>query len=132
VTARNGHASKDLNGTLWLIAAFIVSFIAVGVPYFLAPYHQTDFTDLFGPGTLVLVLAAAASVRLARAPVWLAVPTMASVMPAVVLLRIIVDVAMDPTTHNLWPLELAIAAPLGLMVGGGAAVVGALLGRGKA
>jgi hypothetical protein len=42
-----------------------------------------------------------------------------------VLGRVVVETFRDPTSHNLWPFEIIIAAVVGFAV----ACVGALLGR---
>jgi len=46
----------------WLVAAFVVAFFAVGVPYWQIPYAKVSLPDtLYGAGLLVVgVLAAAA------------------------------------------------------------------------
>jgi hypothetical protein len=45
-------------------------------------------------------------------------------VPIAVLCKLVWDVVADPTSHNLWPFELAIA----VAVGAAAALVGALVG----
>ncbi len=49
---------------------------------------------------------------------------MATVIPSVVMVRVMVDCSRDPTSHNLWPFELIIA----VFVGGAAALAGSALG----
>jgi ABC-type branched-subunit amino acid transport system permease subunit len=49
---------------------------------------------------------------------------MGAAVPAVVTLRVQVDVMRDSTSHNLWPFEVVIA----VFVGGVAALAGTLLG----
>ena len=50
------------NAVSWLVAAFVVSFFAVGFPYWQIPYAKVSLPNtLYGPGLLVVgVLAAAA------------------------------------------------------------------------
>jgi hypothetical protein len=37
-------------------------------------------------------------------------------VPAMVMARVIVETSQDPTSHNLWPLELIVASAVGLAV----------------
>jgi hypothetical protein len=47
---------------------------------------------------------------------WRVAATVPAVMLGFVLLRIVIDVSADPTSHNLWPFEVAIAALLSVGV----------------
>ncbi len=89
------------------------------------PYSKVNLPDaLLGPG-LVVVLAAAVLARGYSGKSFLrSVLVMGSAVPAAVMVRVIVEVAQRPASHNLWPFELVIA----VLVGGTAAVAGALLG----
>lgn len=103
--------------------AFVAVFLAVGIPYWLVPYNKTIPNPVIAIG-LVAVVAAAAILafrgfKLAKA---IAVPGLA--VPAAAMARVIVEGVIDPTSHNLWPFEIVIAALLGLA----AALPGALLG----
>jgi hypothetical protein len=105
--------------------AFVTSFLAVGMPYWLIPYHRLNLPDaLLGAGLVVVGIAAFALRAWGAAPFWRATMIAAASVPAVVLARVIVDAARDPTSHNLWPLELVIA----MLVGFACALAGALLG----
>ena len=53
-----------------------------------------------------------------------AAPAMALSMPVVVAARVVADTAADPTSHNLWPFEIALA----MLVGFPCAIVGAMVG----
>lgn len=110
---------------LWLSAAMLASFLAVGVPYWSISYHRLNLPDaLLTPWLLVAVLAALLLCMYRAAPFWLATPTIAVSVMAVVVVRVMVDTAHDPTSHNLWPLEYVIAFPVALF----AAIAGALPG----
>jgi hypothetical protein len=112
-------------GRTWLAAAFCAGFLAVGIPYWATPYSKLNLPDavlglqLLVVGFSALVASAARAARLRRI-----VAVMAASVPAAVILRAIVDVLRDPTSHNLWPFELVIALAIGVM----AALPGALLG----
>jgi hypothetical protein len=105
--------------------AFVTSFLAVGVPYWLIPYGKLNLPDaLIAPGLLVVGLAASALRSCAAAPFWKITCIVAAAVPAAVFARVIVDGAKDPTSHNLWPLEIIIALPIGF----GCALAGTLAG----
>lgn len=103
--------------------AFVSVFLAVGVPYWLVPYNKTIPNAVIAIGVTAVVLVAAIlafrGFKLAKA---LVVPGLA--VPAAAMARVIVEGVLDPTSHNLWPFEIVIAALLGLA----AALPGALLG----
>jgi len=97
----------------------------VGVPYWLTSYDQLNLPDgVLGAGLLVVVAAAALARAAGGRPFWRVLTVMGSAVPAVVMMRVIVDVFRDSTSHNLWPFELVIA----VVVGGVAALAGTLLG----
>jgi hypothetical protein len=108
-----------------LALAFQVAFLAVGIPYWRLPYAQLSLPgSLVGPGLFVL-FAAAGVARWWGVGALPAIALIGAAAPAAVLARIVFDTALDPTSHNLWPFELLIAAGLGHA----AASAGALLGR---
>jgi hypothetical protein len=43
--------------------------------------------------------------------------------------RVIVETSQDPTSHNLWPLELIIAAAVGLVFALAGSLAGGLLAK---
>ena len=48
-------------------------------------------------------------------------------LPAVLMALVVVEVAIDPPHHNLWPLALAIVLAMGLAAAGAGALAGWLL-----
>jgi len=109
----------------WWKPGFTLAFFTVGVPFWMIPYNKANLPDgLYGPG-LVVVLAAAVLARGYSGKSFMrSVLVMGSAVPVAVMARVIVEVAQRSNSHNLWPFELVIA----MLVGGAAAVVGALLG----
>jgi len=93
------------------------AFLMVGVPFWIKPYFGLNLPNgLIHPGLLAIPLAAA---WLRTRGGWGSLRSMAAaaaIAPAVVMLRVMVETAIDPTSHNLWPLELVIAGLLGLVV----------------
>lgn len=112
--------------TKWIPASgFIVSALAVGVPYFLIPYRELNLPDaLYGPGLCVVVVTAALTLACGATTFWKGVVIIGAAIPASILLRVAVETAADPTSHNLWPFEIII----GSMVGALCAFTGSLIG----
>ena len=109
----------------WWQPGFTAAFFTVGVPYWLTPYNKVNLPDsVLGAGLLVVIAAAALARVYSGRPFWRVVAIMGSVVPAVVMARVVVDGLRDSTSHNLWPFEVVIA----VSVGGMAALVGTLLG----
>lgn len=112
---------------------FIGTMLAVGVPYGLVPLQQSSLPrDVWGPGLLVGALLAAAACAFARTRPWAAGLAVAAAVPAAVMARVVHDTLRDPTTHNLWPFELVLAAGPGILAGLGGALAGTVLARWRA
>lgn len=105
--------------------AFCAACTAVGLPYWSLPYRELGLPHaLIAPGLLVvfaaaLLLCVGGSASIGRATLIAAVS-----VPAAVAARVVVEGLRDPTSHNLWPIELAIA----LFVGIACALPGGLSG----
>ncbi|MBX3664313.1 MAG: hypothetical protein KF834_01390 [Burkholderiales bacterium] len=112
----------------WWKPGFTLAFFTVGVPFWLIPYNKVNLPDaLLGPG-LVVVLAAAVLARGYSGKSFLrSALVMGLAVPAAVMARVIVEVAQRPASHNLWPLELVIAALAGTAAGVAGALLGSLL-----
>lgn len=109
----------------WWQPGFTAAFFTVGVPYWLIPYNTLNLPDSVLSAGLLVVIAAAALARLfSGRHFWRVVAVMGSVVPAVIMVRVVVDGLRDSTSHNLWPFEVVIA----VFVGGVAALAGTLVG----
>jgi hypothetical protein len=109
-----------------LVFAHAASLLAVGVPYWLTPSAQLSLpASLYGLGLAVVFAAALAVCWGVKATVLRSTLVIAAAVPAAVFLRVVVEVLLDPNTHNLWPFEIAIAVMVGLPV----AFTGALTGK---
>ena len=118
------------NAVYWLIAAFLVSFFAVGFPYWQIPYAKVSLpSTLYGTGLLVVGVLAAAARAFGKARILAVIIAAGAAVPAPILARVAVDTAKDPTSHNLWPFELIIAAVVGVFCSSAGALVGSLLTR---
>ncbi len=121
---------KNLFSRYWWQPGFVLALLVVGLPYWLLPYRQLNLPDaLLSPGLLVVAMLATA-VRIASGRGWWRVTLrIGAAVPAAVMLRVLVEVARVPSSHNLWPFELVIALLLGGAVAAGGALFGSLLAR---
>jgi hypothetical protein len=121
-----------MNDKNWTALAFGLSFLAVGLPYWLIPYSGVNLPDaLIGPGLLVVCGAALVLRAFRAATFWRTTGLVGSAVPAAVMARVLFEGLLDPTSHNLWPLEVIIAAVLGLACALAGAAVGSLTARFK-
>lgn len=103
--------------------AFAGVFFAAGIPYGLVPYNKELPAGVVAIGLAALVIAGSVlAFRGAKLATAIAAPGLA--IPAVAMARVIVDVARDSTSHNLWPFEIVFAVFIGIA----GALPGALLG----
>ena len=92
---------------IWLPVASILSFFAVGVPYWMIPYNKLNLPNaLITPGLFAVVFAALMLRAYGVASFWKVTGIVGASVPAAVLARVIWDGAHDPTSHNLWPFEI--------------------------
>jgi hypothetical protein len=122
--------SMKFSDTLWLSVAFVLSVLATGLPFWFTPYRDVALpTTLIAPVLLVPAVCAMLLVAYRKAPWLRAVLITAASLPVAVLLRIVVETTMDPTSHNLWPFELIIATMLGLVPAGIGGLAGWVIRR---
>lgn len=111
----------------WLVVAFVISFFAVGVPYWQIPYAKVSLPNtLYGMGLLVVGVLAAATRALGKARFLAVTLAVGAAVPAPILARIAVDTVKDPPSHNLWPFEFIIAAALGVICSSAGTLVGSV------
>lgn len=111
----------------WLVVAFVLSFFAVGVPYWQIPYAKVSLPNtLYDMGLLVVGVLAAATRALGKARFLAVTLAVGAAVPAPILMRIAVDTVKDPTSHNLWPFEFIIAAVLGVICSSAGTLVGSV------
>jgi hypothetical protein len=109
-------------------SAFLASFLAVGIPYWHLPYGKVSLPNAVWGFPLVVVACLAALARiLSAARFWRTTFIVGASVPAAVMARVIYDGIVDPTSHNLWPFELVLAAGPGLMAGLLGSLVGGML-----
>ena len=109
----------------WWQPGFVLGFFAVGLPYWLMPYNRINLPDaVIGFGLLVVAAAAVLARLYSGKSLMRVLLVMGAAVPAAVMARVVVEGIADSTSHNLWPLEIIIAA----VVGSAAALAGTLLG----
>ncbi|MGQ0696013.1 MAG: hypothetical protein ACT4OL_10625 [Nitrospiraceae bacterium] len=121
------RSSVQHHATYCLVVAFAVSFFAVGVPYWQVPYAKLSLPNtLYGTGLLVVGVLSAAARAACRARLLAVIFTVGAAVPTVIFVRVAVDAAKDPTSHNLWPFEVIIAATVGVLCSTAGALTGSL------
>lgn len=115
----------------FLLLVFGLGFLLVGLPFWLIPYSSVTVPNSFFGLGAVTVFAMAAFLGF-RAGFWKGLLVAGAVMPAVLMCRVVVEVLLEPTRHNLWPLALMIVLVMGLGLAGFGALLGWLLGRMRA
>lgn len=114
----------------WLILSMLTGFLAVGIPYWFVPYNKVSLPDtLLGPGLFVVAVSTLLLCMCGAASFWRATFMMAASVGAAIVARVLVGTAIDPTSHNLWPLEVIIAFMVGFVCALGGALVGSLIAR---
>ncbi len=104
----------------------LASIALIGIPNLFTPYNSNLQAAVFyGLGLAVVGIAALALRAYDAAPFGKTAVVMALALPAAAMLRVIVDTARDPTSHNLWPLELVLATVYGAFC----AILGAVIGQ---
>ncbi|MBW8367839.1 MAG: hypothetical protein K0M70_08280 [Arenimonas sp.] len=108
-----------------LALAFAGALLAVGVGYWAIPYSQLALPDdIVGWGLLAVAALAAVARVVSASGFWATTLAVGAAVPAAVLARVVMDTWSDPTSHNLWPFEIVLAAGPGFL----ASAVGALAG----
>ena len=111
----------------WLFVAFVISFFAVGFPYWQIPYAKVSLpSTLYDTGLLMVGVLTAAARAFGKARLLAVILAVGAAVPAPILARIAVDTAKDPTSHNLWPFEFIIAAVIGILCSSAGALIGSM------
>lgn len=109
----------------WLLIAFLVAFVGVGFRYWQIAYPQAGLPEsLYGPGLVAVGVVATMARAFGLARFWKVWLSIAATVPCAVLLRVLVETAFHSGTHDLWALDLIVAAGVGLVV----SLAGTLLG----
>ena len=109
----------------WSVATVFLGFLAGGLPLWPVAYYSIDLSN---PGFLAQWIiagiiaggfpAALSSLSMHRSAVLLGAG-----FGMAVLARVLFEIIQDPTTHNLWPFEVAISVAVGLLAGIGGSLL---------
>ncbi len=113
--------------SLRVLASTLAGLLACGLPLWPIPYREVSMPG--NPSTAVWMflgaLAGLLAGHLLRQRKRNAILAVTAGFVLAVLLRVGVETARDPTSHNLWPFEVVIAGGIGLV----AATIGVGLAR---
>lgn len=111
----------------WLLGACMAALLAVGIPFWQVPYSKVSLPNtLMAPGLLVVVIGAALARAVGQSRFMTTLWVVGLTVPAVVVARVFVDTSLDPTSHNLWPFEVVIAAFVGWFAAAAGAAIGSV------
>lgn len=114
----------------WPCLGFVVALLGVGVGYWPVAYGDIELPTSLPPlGLLILVMVSTVLRVATDTPAWAAWAFPAAAVPAAVMARVTVEVGIDPTSHNLWPFEVVIAAVVGGFLAGVGLGLGELIRR---
>lgn len=111
----------------FLSAALLACYGVLGIPYWLTPYSALSLPDSLYTIGLLFVIVGAMAFCISGLGFLMSAASFACVAPAVVTTRIILDLARDSSTHNLFPFEIAIAVFVGFSAAGFGALTGTLI-----
>src|SRR4030095_9236118 len=99
----------------WVLAGFAAGFLAAGLPYWTVSYGQVSLpTTLLQNCLLPIALVAVVLPLLSGVGIWRSATAVGLAAPGAVFARMIVETSQDPTSHNLWPIEVMIAMVVGM------------------
>ncbi len=113
------------NSWLSVLLAFLITFLAIGISYWQIPYAKLSLPGSLPGYSIAIAVVLAALLRLVfDIPFLWALLCVGLAFPACVMARVEAETLADPTSHNLWPFEVLIAAGVGFS----ASLAGSLLG----
>jgi hypothetical protein len=113
----------------WLLGAFTLCFLIGGWFCWRGSYEEYLAADTPWITLLFLAVAAFALPLVGNAGIILSGIVVGAALPAVIVVRVALDVMHNPTDHNLWPFEVAIACVFGMGIALPAATIGGLIRR---
>lgn len=123
-----GWRREPMSGAL--VATVAAAFLAAGIPWWMAPYNQFTFSSPAGIlGFLAFAGIAAGAAGWSRLGLAGATFAAGGAVPGAVMARVVADGMRDPTSHNLWPFEIVMAAAFGFTLAFLAGLFGRLLRR---
>jgi hypothetical protein len=111
------HADSSVRGLVAALLACALTTAVIAVPYWTADYAAVRDDGIFSALFLVelaLLLGTFTAGSVSETPLWLVLALMLCCLPIVVMGRVVLDTAVDPTSHGLWPLEVVLSEILTL------------------
>jgi hypothetical protein len=115
---------------VWMVGAFALCFFAGGLIFWRGSSYQEYMEN--GPPLVIPVLLAGVAIVLTGfcgVGFFPSAIVVGCALPAAIFARIVMDGIQNPTSHNLWPIEVAIVLVFGMTVAVPSAGLGWLLRR---
>jgi hypothetical protein len=103
----------------WMVATVFLGFIAGGLPFWPVPYYSIDLSkpEFLGQWIVAGIIAGGIPAALSNLSMHRSAALLGAGFGMAVLARVLFETIQDPTTHNLWPFEVAISVAVGLLAG---------------
>ena len=103
----------------WTVATVFLGFLAGGLPLWPVPYYSIDLSNpgFLGHWIVAGIIAGGFPAALSSLSMHRTAGLLGAGFGMAVLARVLLEIIQDPTTHNLWPFEVAIGVAVGLLAG---------------
>jgi len=103
----------------WTIATVFLGFIAGGLPLWPIPYNSIDLSspEFLGLWIVAGTIAGGFPAALSTLSMNRTAGLLGAGFGMAVLARVLFEIVQDSTTHDLWPIEIAIGVAVGLLSG---------------
>ena len=109
----------------WTVATVFLGFLAGGLPLWPVPYYSIDLSNpgFLGQWIVAGIIAGGFPAALSSLSMHRSAVLLGAGFGMAVLARVLFEIIQDPTTHNLWPFEVAISVAVGLLAGIGGSLL---------
>ena len=109
----------------WTVATVFLGFLAGGLPLWPVPYYSIDLSNpgFLGQWIVAGIIAGGFPAALSDLSMHRTASLLGAGFGIAVLARVLFEIIQDPTTHNLWPFEVAISVAVGLLAGIGGSLL---------
>jgi len=109
----------------WSVATVFLGFLAGGLPLWPVPYYSIDLSNpgFLGQWIIAGIIAGGFPAALSSLSMHRSAVLLGAGFGMAVLARVLFEIIQDPTTHNLWPFEVAISVAVGLLAGIGGSLL---------
>jgi len=119
------NSENAIHRKRWTIATVFLGFLAGGLPLWPVPYDSIDLSspEFLGLWIVAGTIAGGLPAALSTFSMHRTAGLLGSGFGMAVLARALFEMIQDPTTHNLWPFEVAISVAVGLLAGIGGSLL---------